>query len=375
MFNGQLRSNEIFASIFNMIISQDIQSNMTGTFYSGLVNKARVDGSLYGDTKLYYATDVLKSEKWGADEEATNLLATHRPEDPKCQPITLDVFRQISLTLDNYLSKRAWSDEGSFARFTGVMSEWMNKTKEVYDTTTYNAFIGTHVTKTGLQYREIELPTSTDAEAQNRLQAGAIAEELANIVVDLHDALRLYNNYGHLESFNDSDLMFVWNAKYVNKIQKRDLPTTFHKDFVEHLGEDTLPSRYFGDILDKSTTTADGSTIRSLIEQDVKLASAYTDIKGDSYKAGELYHVFAGDVIPSGVVIANTSGIIYPAYKVNDKVICKIIHKSAVPYMSAFEVATSFFNAKALLENRYLTFGRNTLEQLDDKPFVTIVAK
>ena len=97
--------------------------------------------------------------------------------------------------------------------------------------------------------------------------------------------------------------------------------------------------------------------------------------QGDSYKAGELYHVFAGDVIPSGVVIANTSGIIYPAYKVNDKVICKIIHKSAVPYMSAFEVATSFFNAKALLENRYLTFGRNTLEQLDDKPFVTIVAK
>lgn len=375
MFNGQLRSNEIFASIFNMIISQDIQSNMTGTFYSNLVNKARVDGSLYGDTKLYYATDVLKSEKWGADEEATNLLATHRPEDPKCQPITLDVFRQISLTLDNYLSKRAWSDEGSFARFTGVMSEWMNKTKEVYDTTTYNAFIGTHVTKTGSQYREIELPTSTDAEAQNRLQAGAIAEELANIVVDLRDALRLYNNYGHLESFNDSDLMFVWNAKYVNKIQKRDLPTIFHKDFVEHLGEDTLPSRYFGDVLDKTTTTADGSTIRSLIEQDVKLASAYTDIKGNSYKAGELYHVFAGDVIPSGVVIANTSGVIYPAYKVNDKVICKIIHKSAVPYMSAFEVATSFFNAKALLENRYLTFGRNTLEQLDDKPFVTIVAK
>ena len=51
---------------------------------------ARVDGGLYGDTKLYYATDVLKSAPWGNDEEATNLLKLYRPDSPKCQPITID---------------------------------------------------------------------------------------------------------------------------------------------------------------------------------------------------------------------------------------------------------------------------------------------
>lgn len=105
-FTGQLRSNEIFAALYNMIISQQVFADNLADNYT-LVDKARVDGGLYGDTKLYYSTDVLKSAPWGNDAEATNLLALHRPEAPECQAIVLDQFRQICLTVDNYLSKRA----------------------------------------------------------------------------------------------------------------------------------------------------------------------------------------------------------------------------------------------------------------------------
>ena len=49
-FNGQLRPNEIFASLYNMVISQQVfADNLSGTF-SDLVDMARVDGTLYGDT-------------------------------------------------------------------------------------------------------------------------------------------------------------------------------------------------------------------------------------------------------------------------------------------------------------------------------------
>lgn len=98
-FNGALRSNEIFSAIYNMIISQQVFADNIGKNQT-LVDKARVDGGLYGDTKLYYATDALKSAPWGNDAEATNLLALHRPKAPSCQAIHLDVFRQISLTVD-----------------------------------------------------------------------------------------------------------------------------------------------------------------------------------------------------------------------------------------------------------------------------------
>ena len=54
-----------------------------------------------------------------------------------------------------------------------------------------------------------------------------------------------------------------------------------------------------------------------------------------------------------------------------DNIAFKVIHKQSVPYMSAFEVGTSFFNPRSLTENHYLTFGYNTLEYLKDKPFIT----
>ena len=61
-FSGSLNANEIFSSIFNMIISQQINADNIKEGFSSLVNRARVDGGLYGDTKLYYDTDVLKSQ-------------------------------------------------------------------------------------------------------------------------------------------------------------------------------------------------------------------------------------------------------------------------------------------------------------------------
>ena len=55
-------------------------------------------------------------------------------------------------------------------------------------------------------------------------------------------------------------------------------------------------------------------------------------------------------------------------------IICKVLVKLP-PYMSAFEVGTSFFNPKSLTENHYLTFGHNTIEYLENYPFITVKSK
>ena len=158
-FNGQLNANEIFSALYNMIISQEVfADNIAGT-KSSLVDMSRVDGSLYGDTKLYYSPDVLKSVEWGNDAEAANLLAVDRPKAPECQKITIDQFRQIRLTVDNYLSKRAWSDEGAFASFTSVMLGMMSDTKRIYDSTTFNAFLGTSESSIGKQKIDVDVTT------------------------------------------------------------------------------------------------------------------------------------------------------------------------------------------------------------------------
>ena len=55
-----LTANEIYETLANTIISQEVFADNIGKNQT-LVDKARVDGTLYGDTKLYYATDVLYS--------------------------------------------------------------------------------------------------------------------------------------------------------------------------------------------------------------------------------------------------------------------------------------------------------------------------
>ena len=373
-YAGKLNANEIFASIFNMIISQQVFADNIKDTKSSLVDAARVDGSMYGDTKLYYATDVLRSYAWGGDAEAANLLALDRPEDPQCQAITLDVFRQIRLTVDNYLTKRAWSTEGAFSEFNSVMLGWIRDTKKVYDSTTYNVFIGTYETTEGKQDQTVTLPTvADDKEAENRLQAQTIANKVADILVDLEDVSRDYNDYENLRSYSSDDFRYVWNAAYVNKINKLDVPTIFNKEgLIDKFAEYTLPARYFGDIVVKGTAvTSDGTSYRSLVEQDVTLVENYT-FKGKTIAAGQKVHLFAGDLIPNKIALASTSAVLVPSYKENSNIILKIVHKDAVPYMSSFEAGTSFFNPRSLTENHYLTFGHNTITALHDKPFITL---
>ena len=367
-FTGQLRSNEIFSALYNMIISQEVFADNLGE-HQTLVDKARVDGSLYGDTKLYYSTDVLKSAPWGADAEAANLLALHRPEAPKCQAIHLDVFRQICLTVDNYLSKRAWANEGTFSAFNGVMLGWMRETKRVYDGTLYNVFIGTTVSPKAAQNREIPVKGLTDAKEE----AMVIAQELADLLVEMGDYSREFNDNGFLRSYAKEGIKVVWNSKFVDKIRKIDLPTIFHKDgLIDKFEEEIMPARYFGRVL-----TADDAKASGIIANNVVVAGkgVRSRIEKDITISETAYHVFPGDLIPAGAKVGGASAqfAYTDAYVEDADVICKVLVKLP-PYMSAFEVGTSFFNPKSLTENHYLTFGHNTIEYLENYPFITVKA-
>ena len=348
-FTGQLRPNEIFGALFNMIISQQVfADNIKGT-YSSLVDKARVDGSLYGDTKLYYATDALESFEWNDDAEAANLLELNRPADPECQAIYIDKFRQIRLTVDDYLSKRAWGTEGAFSSFNSIMKGWIRDTKKIYDSTLYNAYIGTAVAEGEGQNKTLTL----QADVNDGLQ---YAEFLANLLVELKDVSRDYNDYGYIRSYDEGDLMVVWNAKFYNAIKKVDLPVIFHNEgLVSEFDQEVLPAKYFGTMVGNThtdfTIPAEGvNTYRTLVE-----------IKVDGI------HLFPGEEIPEGLVVKEDE-----TYMEAQDIAFKVIHKRSVPYMSAFEVGTSFFNPRSLTTNHYLTFGHNTIEYLKNYPFITV---
>lgn len=368
-FNGQLNVNEVYGSIYNMIISQQVFSDDIFTTREMLADMSRTDGSLYGDTKLYYSTDVLKSYEWLGDAEAQNLLKLHRPQDPECQAITIDQFRIIPLTTDEYLTKRAWSTQDAFSAFNSRMLGWMRDTKRIYDATLFNAFIGTNETLEGKQVKQIAIPaepedaTEVNIEAYNRLKAQSIATEMANLIVDIEDINRDYNDYGNLRSFNANDLVYVWNADVVNEIRKLDLPTIFNKDgLVDKFAQNILPARYFGNVnATEGATGATNLTVRSLIEKD------YNTVEPHEAGYDPKKHIFPGDLLPT-----NTPYGAYETYGQDSNIICKIYKASAVPFMTAFSTGTSFFNPRSLTTTAFLIWGYNNLEHLKNYPFITV---
>lgn len=376
-FTGILNQNEIFSALYNMIISQQVFADNIYDTKSTLADMSRVDGTLYGDTKLYYSTDVLKSFAWTNDAEAQNLLKLHRPEAPEVQAITIDTFRMIPITVDNYLSKRAFSTEGAFSAFNSQMLGWMRDTKKVYDATLFNSFVGTHTAglendgKGVKQNVQIAIPAEPDSaddyntEAYNRIVAQTIAERMADLIVDLEDVNRDYNDYGNLRSYNANDLVFVWNSEWVNKIKKLDLPTIFHKDgLIDKFAQHTLPARYFGNVnASGGTTSGTNTTVRSLIEKD------YNTVEPNQVGYDASKHVFPGDLLPK-----NTAYSANETYTEDGTVVFKVYHKNSVPFMTAFETGTEFFNPRSLTSTHYLIWGYNGLEHLKNYPFITAKA-
>lgn len=351
-FTGQLRPNEIFAALYNMIISQEVFADNLENNYQ-LVDKARVDGSLAGDTKLYYSADVLSSKPWGQDG-ATNILELARPKAPECQAIHLDKFRQIELTVDNYLTKRAWGTEGAFISFNGVMLSMINSTKKLHESTNYNTFIGTYETSVGKQKQEwaiSDVVGNAEGVEAAILEATTIARNLADLLVELKDYSRDFNDYGHMRSYSDDAIKVIWNTEFYNRLRKVDMVAIFHKEgLIDKFDDNLLPAKYFGKVnAEGGTTPSENTTIRALKE----------GTWGDT-------HCFAGDLLPNSTAYeANET------YTEDKDIICKVIVKYP-PFMSSFTTGTSFFNPKSLTETHYLTWGYNTLEALKNYPFITV---
>ena len=341
-----LTGNEVVSALYNQIISINTEASNIAGVYGKLLEAMKTDGGMYGDTKLIIETDCLKSSEWGKDAEAANLLKIERAPAPNTEAFVIDQFRQVMVTLDDYMTKRAFADEGSFSSFNGVVRGWVADTKKIYDATTFNAAIGTMESAKAAENITIDIADGTNTEGQ------VVAEAIADLLVKLGDVSRDYNDLGFLRSYAQEDIVVVWNASHVNAIKKIDLPTLFHKEgLIDKFEDYVLPARYFGTVLTSAGTST--GVERSLVEQ----------VISDK-------HYFAGDLLDKGVAYGAGK-----AYKEDSKVICKVMAKGSVPFMSSFSVGTSFFNPKSLTENQYLTWSHNTLKYRQGKPYITIKAK
>lgn len=362
-----LTANEVYSSLSNMIISQTVFADNIKR-PNKLIDKFRKEGSMYGDTKLFYQVDSIGVHIWpDAQRKSTSsLLSKDYPADPAVDSIKIDQFRQIRITTESVLSRRAWMSEGVFGDFNSVLLSMMWEAKAAYEDTYFDAFIGTSVgdtallgdsAKVSLPYVPSSVDVNTSEEARLRLFASRVSETIENIMDELQDYNRL-NSLGYLRSFNPNDFYIIFNNKYYNLVKYGALPTIFNKDLVSQDNVLKINHKYIGTI-NSATSTSNTKDFR-------KLAPGFLTVSSDPK------YFRAGEIIDDNVTVVTNTTYKNFTHKADGDVIAIIVHKDAIEFDSAFTTQTEFWNARDLDTNHYVTFGHNTLKILAGKPFFRI---
>lgn len=381
-----LNQNKITAALFNMIISQQVFDS--GVASTELADRFRVDGTLFGDTKLYHSFDIGSPEDWLDDEEAKNLLELNRNRSGKTQSITMGVYKIISVTTDQYLSKQAFMAEGTFAEYIGFLKSSLRKIKRVYDRSLINSTIGTLTPSTTRCDITVTTPNGATQEETNRLEAQTLAQRVVVLKADLEDNNRDFNKLGYLRSYSADEFIAVWNVEQHSKITKLDLPTIFHKDIKVEGGfaEYDLPAKWFGSPASADLTLPLSAPAK--VTSRVLVSGWYdvteTKVTLVSKPTNNTVFLWAGDPVPYkgqvysdnvrgvSVTVSSTTMGKEHLYTVDDTIAFMLVHSSALPFMSGFETGTEFWNARSLTSNSYLIFGHNNLEFLEEYPRIRV---
>ena len=388
-FTGTLNANEFYNGLFNAYKLITTFADGLDGLDRGLASRFKTDGGMYKDKSVYTDMDVISSREW--DPTDTNILASEQMVNPVQQEIVLDKKRQIGLMTDRYLTARAWGSEDAFNQFNSVVQAQIGNTEKVFEETLMGVAIGTMESNVGKQQQTVEIPalgaspTFAETEAHNRVAASLIANKIADLFVDLKKPSRDYNDYGFMKSYDKSSLLIIWNAAYINKIEKRDLPTIFHKDGLISFEGEVQSGDFFGTYKTTGNTVA-GDRAAGEYYIPVDNSGAY------SATGTKVVHVFYNELLPVGtpIVAKNTKetsakkdftignqvlNIRYyttvHAYTPDEKIICKIVHNNSIKYLSGFKTSTEFFNKKSLDTKRWATWMYSEPTYLKNYPLIT----
>ena len=301
----------------------------------------------------------------------------------------MGVYKIISVTVDQYLSKQAFMLEGTFAEYTSFLTGSLRKIKRVYDRSLINNKIGTLSPSTSRCDISIVTPKGATIEETNRLEAQTIASRIRILKADLEDNNRDFNSLGYLRSYDPNEFIAIWNVDFSSKITKLDLPTIFHKDINEKGGfeEYELPSKWFGTPATSDLTLP--SSKPATVTHRIAVSGWYDVVNGAevtlvSKPTKDAVFLWAGDEVPyvgqsykdsvRGVTVTVVSTKLPQeyCYVVDSTIAFMLVHKDSLPFMSGFETGTEFWNSRSLTTNHYLIFGHNNLEFIEEYPRIRV---
>lgn len=366
-FSGSLNSNEIYEALYNLkILFQKLApQTVRRDEIISLLDKAT---GMYGDTGVLMGCDISGTYDFENDAEASKLLAVNRNKTQKVEKYTINHFRQTDVTVDAYLSKRAFLDEGTFSIFNGYIVGTLSQNFDAFETGFVKSSVGTYTSPIAACNIEVTMPAADGTEATERLRSAAIRKAIMDLEDDMKDNQRKYNGYGFYGSYDWNEMTPVFSSKYVNETNAQALYQTFNPEYLKSAnGFRKWTPKWFGNVYTSGNTTnaLNNTTSYSLIEQNSD--GTKNLVLTAEQKAAGVYRIFPGDLLPNAFTYEANE-----AYRVDDKVIAKIFFPEYVYYMTGYEQGEMFHNARSSTDNHYLRKGHSDVLVSKFRPFITL---
>lgn len=304
--------NKFLGTITNLIayeqVADSLQAGDVGRFVEAFQD-INVDN---GDGKVVRFTDIYNVE----DLSATSTLLKSNPPKAGEQYIPVTEFKDIPLTINQYLLRGAFVQEDQLAYFIAHLMAVMETTKTVFMAKQLIAEIEAYTPTNKEQTIEVDLLTPTaeataqEIDAIDRLNAKRIYKALINKVDDVAWDNTKYNDTGYTEIINKQEMNLV-----IKISENTDM------------------------VVDALATLLNSSRIT------------------DEEKWGKTLKV------PSNKFSTKSN-----------KVIGWLLHRRKVQFGYFYQVATSFFDASTLNQNNWLHFAYY-LDTLKPLPMFKIVNK
>ena len=416
MTYGTFNKNFLFAGTINLLRNVLVYANNVKKTGMDIGARYRVDFGTAPKQLIRYSTDILQTVPFaGGDslqndgndqlqEESNLLLKNNFPVDPDNQALEGGKMRLIHLSVERFVSGRAFDEPYVQNDFWGIMLGWTTATKDVADETNFRAWLFTLQADrvfTVELYNPADATNIADAEKINRMNTQFLSSFLASLFTNVMDYTRLLNGFGNLRNYNITEFDVYGKPETMNKIRLVDVPMLFHKDGVENnFAFELQHARMFGEINDvagtgdstitwsvdkgKPTVTSIG-TVRSLIDQ--WLPSDETPVVGQRYKGntrlidGVVYHFyFAGDPIAdTDTADANMSYTTEDTFDTNtgnptsvvDRI--RFVHKEAPLFWSGWVRADAFYNSRSGVTQNYTVYEFD-MGKFDEYPIFDVLA-
>jgi len=390
-FSGTLNSNKWISGLYNAYkYILTISGNLK--FDDRITSMFRQEADLYHDKYVVTDVDVLD---FSADYDTSlgstqlNVLALEQRGSVKQQELSLNINKYLGFTQGPWFKKQVWGSPDVYETFESTLLAQQINTIKLFeeqmvkqtigctlkgDTTKQNVTV-TFATSTGTGKTDETTSvttTFTNAEELIRLNATKFFEKVNEVLIDLAEPSRDYNDNGYYKNFKSDELvMFISSKYYVDFCKAAPIMMRDSGDFKKIFdGAIVLHEKYFGTDWAKgaaiNSTYVDTSThkLKSAGQGKARFANEYT-ISSTNYKIGE--------VVPNDLVIEGSGKYLYDLYLVDDSKICKIFAKDGVKYLVRIDSEQEEFrNPKARVTNMYTFYEAGKPMILAGKPAITI---